>query len=391
MTDESPASDARQRILLVTGLSGAGKTTALRVLEDLGWEAIDNFPIRLLGRLIGRGGADAGRHPLAIGFDSRTRGFVPAEIIAKVGELAARGDLSVTTLFLDCAGAELERRYNETRRRHPMAQGRPVRTGIQAERELLEPLRQWADAVIDTSDYSSNDLQQAIRGQFAESAPHEMSVILSSFGFARGTPPLADLVFDMRFLDNPHWIPALRDQTGLDAEVGEHVRRDPAFAAAFDQIRALLRLLERGHRTRVDRAGPAERFGPAIVGIEPQFVDEFAELALRDGLLGREQRRSGAQVGRRGIGPPLDGGTDRLGPFAQARFLTLPLAALDREHAHRGHRRDQQEQRHRQRTGVDYQPVPDAVRARSPRPPFLSTRSVHPLNPKFLSCQALPP
>ncbi len=241
MTTDSPTTDDRQRILLVTGLSGAGKTTALRVLEDLGWEAIDNFPIRLLGRLIGRsGGADAGRHPLAIGFDSRTRGFVPSEIIAKVRELAGRGDLSVTTLFLDCAGAELERRYNETRRRHPMAQGRPLRTGIQAERELLEPLRQWADAVIDTSDYSSNDLQQAIRERFASSAPHEMSVILSSFGFARGTPPLADLVFDMRFLDNPHWVPALREQTGLDAAVGEHVRSDPAFATAFEQIRALL-------------------------------------------------------------------------------------------------------------------------------------------------------
>ena len=243
MPADSDSPDPRQHILLVTGLSGAGKTTALRVLEDLGWEAIDNFPIRLLGRLIGRKEPESPREPLAIGFDSRTRGFVPEAIIGKVKELSARPDLIVTTLFLDCASGELERRYNETRRRHPMAHGRPVRTGIQAERELLEPLRRWADAVIDTTDYSSNDLQQAIRDRFASGAPHDMALILSSFGFARGTPPLADLVFDMRFLDNPHWVAGLREQTGLDAEVGEYIRSDPAFATVFDQIHALLTTL----------------------------------------------------------------------------------------------------------------------------------------------------
>ncbi len=240
MSTDSPARDRRQHIVLVTGLSGAGKTTALRVLEDLGWEAIDNFPIRLLRRLIGSESGDGPRPPLAIGFDSRTRGFVPSEIIARVKELSKRGDLLVTTLFLDCASGELERRYNETRRRHPMASERPVRVGIQAERELLEPLRRWAEAVIDTTDFTSNDLQQAIRERFADSAPQDMAVIVSSFGFARGTPPLADLVFDMRFLDNPHWIEELREQTGLDAPVGEHIRQDPAFDAAFDRIRDLL-------------------------------------------------------------------------------------------------------------------------------------------------------
>lgn len=238
MADDSPPD--RQRILLVTGLSGAGKTTALRVLEDLGWEAIDNFPIRLLGRLIGPPNPDAPHHPLAIGFDSRTRGFVPHDIIGKVKDIAKRPDLTVTTLFLDCNSSELERRYNETRRRHPMAVDRPVRIGIQAERELLEPLRRWADAVVDTSSFSSNDLQQAVRAQFVDTAPQEMAVIVSSFGFARGTPPLADLVFDMRFLDNPHWVPALREQTGLDAAVGEHIERDDSFAPVFGQIRDLV-------------------------------------------------------------------------------------------------------------------------------------------------------
>lgn len=232
--------DTRQHILLVTGLSGAGKTTALHVLEDLGWEAIDNFPIRLLGRLILKPGQDGPRPPLAIGFDSRTRGFNPPEIIEEVRALGKRKDLEITTLFLDCNNGELERRYNETRRRHPMAHGRPVHTGIEAERDLLEPLRRWADAIIDTSEFATNQLQQIVRERFAETAPHEMSLIISSFGFARGAPPLADLVFDMRFLDNPHWIPQLREQTGLDAAVGAHIREDQAFDAAFGQIRDLL-------------------------------------------------------------------------------------------------------------------------------------------------------
>ncbi|MEZ5748478.1 MAG: RNase adapter RapZ [Caenibius sp.] len=241
MGDDS--SDPRQRILLVTGLSGAGKTTALRVLEDLGWEAIDNFPIRLLDRLIGSEGDDRPdtlSAPLAIGFDARTRGFDPDWIIALAKDLVQRDNLLVSTLFLDCEDRELERRYNETRRRHPLAEGRPVNAGIAAEREWLAPLRRWADSVINTTDYSSNELQQEIRERFAEALSQEMTVTVTSFGFARGTPPLADLMFDMRFLHNPHWQEELRELTGKDQVVGAFIRQDPAFETAFAQIRDLL-------------------------------------------------------------------------------------------------------------------------------------------------------
>ncbi len=236
---------SRHRVLLVTGLLGAGKTTVLRVLEDLGWETIDNFPIRLLGRLIDSPDGAAGdlRAPLAIGFDSRTRGFDPGKVIDRVKKLAERPDLELTTLFLDCAGQELERRYNETRRRHPLAQDLPAASGIAAERELMEPLRRWADMVISTSGYTSNDLQQAVRERFAGEHSSGLTVSLTSFGFSRGTPPLADLVFDMRFLDNPHWDEVLRPQTGQDAAVAAHIRKDPAFAEAFDRIRDLILLL----------------------------------------------------------------------------------------------------------------------------------------------------
>lgn len=240
----SPAPDTLppQQLLLVTGLSGAGKSTALAVLEDLGWETIDNFPVRLLKRLVAM--PDEPRGPLAIGFDSRTRGFVPTDIIALVKDLAARTDIALSFVFLDCAGAELERRYNETRRRHPMATGRPVMEGIAAERELLEPLRRWAEVMIDTSAMTSNDLQGHVRTLFAKGVGDgAMTLTLSSFGFARGMPPLADLVFDMRFLDNPHWVPTLRNLTGQDAAVGEHIARDPVFADAFARIHDLLLVL----------------------------------------------------------------------------------------------------------------------------------------------------
>jgi UPF0042 nucleotide-binding protein len=234
MSRESP--DDRQRILLVTGMLGAGKTTALRALEDLGWEAVDNFPIRLFKRVVG----DVPNQSLAIGFDCRTRDFDPADVIERVRRLEDRDDVVVTTLFLDCAGHELERRFNETRRRHFLAQDRPVGIGIAAERELMGPLRRWAEVLIDTTHYTSNDLQMRIRELFADSAPQEMTVTVSSFAFARGMPPVADLVFDMRFLDNPHWEPGLKDLTGLDAAVGEHIERDPAFASSFARIRDLL-------------------------------------------------------------------------------------------------------------------------------------------------------
>jgi UPF0042 nucleotide-binding protein len=235
MAGESPKET--QRILLVTGMLGAGKSTALRELEDLGWEAIDNFPIRLLHRLVG---PEPGGHALALGFDCRTRGFVPADVIERVKWLQERDDVEVTTVFIDCAGHELERRFNETRRRHRLAQDAPVTVGIAAERELLIPLRRWAEVLIDTTHFSTNDLQQRIRELFADKAPQELTVTVTSFGFARGMPPVADLVFDMRFLDNPHWDPELRELTGLDEGVGAHIEQDAGFTPAFERIRDLL-------------------------------------------------------------------------------------------------------------------------------------------------------
>ncbi|MBB5705766.1 RNase adapter RapZ [Sphingopyxis panaciterrulae] len=232
---------AEPRLLLVTGLSGAGKSTVLRVLEDLGWEVVDNLPLSLLEPLI-----EAPVHrsemnrPLAVGIDSRSRGFKPALLVKRIKELRAAGGREIETLFLDCAGAELERRFSETRRRHPLAEDRPAADGIAREREMMESLRRWAEHVVDTTNYSSNDLQQEIRQRFAEAEDDEPALNILSFGFARGLPRHADLVFDMRYLRNPHWDTKLRPGTGLDADVSAYITADPAYEATLAQIETLL-------------------------------------------------------------------------------------------------------------------------------------------------------
>ncbi|WP_073976821.1 RNase adapter RapZ, partial [Erythrobacter donghaensis] len=170
------------------------------------------------------------------------RGFDPGSIVRQVRDLEERPEYAISTLFLDCAGRELQRRYAETRRRHPLAQDRSAEAGIAEEREWLQPLRRWAENVIDTTNLGLSDLQQEIRSRFAlEQSP--TSIIVTSFGFARGMPPSADLVFDMRFLRNPYWDRSLREMTGLEAPVGAFITEDPAYQGAVDRIVDLLTFL----------------------------------------------------------------------------------------------------------------------------------------------------
>lgn len=233
------------RILLVTGMSGAGKSTALKTLEDMGWEAVDNLPFSLLDRLLATRPPEgaSGARPLALGIDSRTRGFKAQAIIDRVKAMRDSESANIATLFLDCTGAELERRYSETRRRHPLAPDRPAADGIARERELIAPLRRWADHVIDTTAITSNDLRLELRSRFEVDHGGDPILSVMSFGFARGLPRNADLVFDMRFLRNPHWDNALRPMTGLDESVGLYVRADPAYGEAVSRIADLLLLL----------------------------------------------------------------------------------------------------------------------------------------------------
>jgi UPF0042 nucleotide-binding protein len=233
---------APKRILFVTGLSGAGKSTALRTLEDLGWEVVDNLPLPLLEHLLSTPlakGSSRRRRPLAIGIDSRTRDFDAQRIVQQIKAISGDLDYPIETLFFDCAGAELVRRFSETRRRHPLAPDRPATDGISAERELMAPLRRWADHVIDTTDTAPNALQQQLRQRFGGAADTPtLSVV--SFGFARGVPRNADIVLDMRFLRNPYWQDELRDLTGTDESVADYIRQDEGYDEALERIEELL-------------------------------------------------------------------------------------------------------------------------------------------------------
>jgi RNase adapter protein RapZ len=232
------------RILLVTGLSGAGRTTVLKTLEDLGWEAVDNLPLSLLDRLLSspapQGAPDEDR-PLAIGIDSRTRGFDAQGILRRVARL--REEQPVEILFVEAADTVLAQRFSATRRRHPLAIDRPAEDGIASERGMLERLRDAAEHLIDTSELTSNALQQEIRQRFGGTQAVEPTLVVSSFSYARGLPRDADLVLDMRFLRNPHWDEALRPGTGMDADVSAYIAADPAYGPALDQIESLLKLL----------------------------------------------------------------------------------------------------------------------------------------------------
>jgi RNase adapter protein RapZ len=233
------------RILLVSGMSGAGKSTALKTLEDMGWEVVDNLPFALLDRLLATRQPEGAlpSRPLALGVDSRTRGFAATAIVSRIKSMRDDHRENIGTLFLDCSGAELERRFSETRRRHPLAPDRPASDGIARERELMAPFRRWADHVIDTSAASANDLRQELRNRFASDSGAETIVSIMSFGFARGLPRNADLVFDMRFLRNPYWDEGLRAKTGQDDDVGAYVEADPAFGEAVDRMTSLIQLL----------------------------------------------------------------------------------------------------------------------------------------------------
>ncbi|MBC8338839.1 MAG: RNase adapter RapZ [Alphaproteobacteria bacterium] len=222
---------------MVTGVSGAGKSSALKVLEDLGYEAVDNLPVSLIGRLVSDGGLP---HPIAIGTDIRTRGFDAGGFLRDLEQLIQRPGVDVTLLFLDCDDEILGRRFEETRRRHPLADERPISDGLRQEREQMDKVREQAGVLIDTSDMELKDLKRTLEGHFALDAHTGPAIFVTSFSFRRGLPRDADLVFDVRFLRNPHYDPDLRPLSGCDESVSAYISEDEGFQPFFDNLTRLI-------------------------------------------------------------------------------------------------------------------------------------------------------
>ncbi len=247
-----PGGGVQDRLLIVSGLSGAGKSSAMNALEDLGYDAIDNLPLGLVWQLA-EDWASAQRtlprqsHGLAIGVDSRTREFSPAVMKQLLDRLRARSDMAVEVIFLDCDDDLLFRRFTETRRRHPMAPaGQRLRDAVAAERAAIADLRTGAGYVIDTTDLSTHDLRALIAGYFAlEEARLAISTV--SFSYRRGLPREADLVLDVRFLKNPHYVAELREKSGRDAGVGAFISSDPLFASTLEAYGRLAHSLMDGY------------------------------------------------------------------------------------------------------------------------------------------------
>ena len=230
--DAVPEPDGPRPVVLVTGLSGAGRSTALKILEDLGYEAIDNLPLGLLGSM-----AQAGE-PIALGIDIRSRSFAAGPFLDQLDRLGAGA--RTTLLFLDCDDEVLERRFTETRRPHPLAADRRVADGIAAERRLIAPLRARADLTIDTTNLNGAELRRLLSGHLGLGDGPRMKIFVTSFSYRGGLPREADLVFDARFLANPHYEPALRPLDGRDARVADFVALDPAHAAFFQGLTEML-------------------------------------------------------------------------------------------------------------------------------------------------------
>lgn len=234
---EIPTADRR---ILVTGPSGAGRTTAIRALEDLGYEAIDNLPISLIPRLME---GSAVRRPMALDIDVRNRDFSTSALIDVIEQGGTDRDTPLEVLYLDCSAEVLMNRFSETRRRHPMAPAETPRDGIEREFDLLAPIRVRADVLIDTTEMSPHDLRAEVAQWFAAGESRSLAVSIHSFSYKRGLPRGIDMVFDTRFLRNPYWEESLRGLSGMDAAVQDHVAGDPLFPPFFGKVQDLVRML----------------------------------------------------------------------------------------------------------------------------------------------------
>ena len=227
------AEPALARVVFVTGPSGAGRSTAIHALEDVGFEAIDNLPLSLLPRLLE---GPPPERPMALGTDARNRDYSAAGLVAAYERLVATPGYAPDLLYLDCSADVLQRRYSETRRRHPLAPDADPAQGIAQELSHLGPVRARASVLIDTSSLTPHDLRAEVTRLFAPEGAGRLAITVMSFSYRRGLPTGADMVFDCRFLRNPHWDPALRPHDGRAAPVQSYIAGDPRFGQFRDRV-----------------------------------------------------------------------------------------------------------------------------------------------------------
>ncbi|MEM9736210.1 MAG: RNase adapter RapZ [Pseudomonadota bacterium] len=227
--------------MLITGMSGAGRSTAIAAFEDMGYEAVDNFPLGMIDQLVEP--ISGTSHPMALGVATQTRGFSARAVRDVVERLRRRWHAGALVVFLDCAEEKLLQRFSETRRRHPMAPGDTPNAGILRERTILADLRDSADAVIDTTNLSPHDLKAELKARFSLTRSAGLAVSLQSFSYKRGAPHEADMVLDCRFLGNPYWDENLRPLDGRDTEIQVFVANDPLFGGFFDRVADLILML----------------------------------------------------------------------------------------------------------------------------------------------------
>ena len=228
-------------LVIITGPSGAGRTTALDALEDLGFEAFDNLPLSLLPLLISGAQKD---HPLALGIDLRNRDFSNNKLVEVINTINSDADFKCSLLYLDCSDHVLLRRYAETRRRHPLAHNQGAEVGIEKEKSLLASLSLNADSLINTSEMTPHDLKFQIEKLYGvNNLKQAMNVHVHSFSYKRGVPRSVDMVIDCRFLRNPHWELKLRKLTGLDSLVQSHIQSDPKFDVFIEKLENLIDFL----------------------------------------------------------------------------------------------------------------------------------------------------
>jgi UPF0042 nucleotide-binding protein len=225
-------------VLLITGMSGSGRSFALKTLEDMGYETIDNLPLTFLESVVST--YNQASQSLAISIDVRTRDFSSDKFLKELEKLSQNTFFNIQLIFFDCDDEILARRYNESRHLHPLAQERPVIDGIRLERHLMSQIKERSDHLIDTSITSTFELRGHLRRLFLLTNKPCISIFITSFSFRHGLPREADMVYDARLLKNPFYIQELKSLSGEDREVAEFIQTDPVFSGFINSLKSIL-------------------------------------------------------------------------------------------------------------------------------------------------------